>query len=188
MQKNYSKSEILKFLYGELDPAEEKDFVEALYSNEELFQEFEQLQEAHQGLSEVKVEVAPSEAAVQAVMSHVARTPARPERAQLGIVGRGLPGVRFFATVGMVTFSLVLVGFLLFAWQKASQPLASAPAEVTSWEAPAIHNRINVVKANLNNLSGSRLLPIEVRHNTYRLVNTGRFEPEPAPVVLVNVK
>jgi hypothetical protein len=189
MEKNYSKNEILKFIYGELEPAEERDFIEALYSDADLFQEFEELQESQTQLNAVEINFHPSEESLKAVMKHVTQGATRTKRSPIGLVtGKGIPGVKFFATVGMVTFSVMLIAFMMVAYQKAAGPETSNPEDVLAWEAPAIQNNLTFVKASLGNMSGKRELLVPVRHKTYRVVNTADYKLAPAPVVLVNVK
>jgi hypothetical protein len=189
MEKNYSKSEILKFLYGELDPEQEKDFIEALYSDEELFKEFEELQEAQADLNLVAIEFSPSETSLKAVMEHVKTAPPVPKRKPIGVfTGAGIPGMKFFASVSLVLLTCITIGFFVVAYQKSSGPQPSDPEMVLHWEAPAIHNRLNYVRNNLSNMSGRRDLPIQVHSDTYRLVNTANYRQTNVPVRLVNVK
>ena len=187
--KNYSKSEILKFLYGELSPDAEKDFIEALYSNEELFQEFESLQEARAELDSVEIKFQPSENTVKAVMDHVKAGPARKRRHLIGIfTGEKIPGFKVFAIASMVIACAVTAGLSYSAFRKSNHAQPSDPAKVLSWEAPAIHERISRVRYNLGNMSGQREVPMLLGNNTYQLVNTTDYANKPANVVLVNLK
>lgn len=188
MEKNYSKSEILKFLYGELDPQTEKEFIEELYTNEELFHEFEALQEAQAALNQVEISFQPSEHSVKTILAHVEQTSPVQEPVFLKKMAAAIPGFKYLATGAMVTFSLVILAVFFFAYQKANAPLASDPEKVLSWEAPAIHQRIDQVRMNLGNMSGERHLPVHLNQNTYRIINTAEFDSQPANVVLVNLK
>lgn len=189
MEKNYSKSEILKFLYGELDPQAEKEFIEELYTNEELFQEFEALQEAQASLNLVEIEFQPSSESVDAIMAHVKTAPKTKNHSIKGRVATAniRYHYKFFATAAMLIFAIGTLGFLMVAYQKSNGAAPSDPEKVLSWEAPAIHDRIEQVRTNLGNMSGERQLPIHLNNNTYRIINTAEFDAQPSNVVLVNL-
>ena len=46
MKRKYTKNDVLKYLYGEMDPAEQNVFLDALCTDDELFETFEALKNA----------------------------------------------------------------------------------------------------------------------------------------------
>ena len=55
MEKRFSKEDVLRYLYREMDPGEQEAFLNALTEDEELWEEFETLSEAHEDLKDTEL-------------------------------------------------------------------------------------------------------------------------------------
>ncbi|MEM8890199.1 MAG: hypothetical protein AAGD28_19650 [Bacteroidota bacterium] len=69
MKRNFTDDEIILFLYDEMDAEDSKAFLDALCTDEELWQRYEHFQEVVEELSDLKYE--PSKLSVEKVRSFV---------------------------------------------------------------------------------------------------------------------
>jgi hypothetical protein len=192
MKKKFTDNDVLRFLYGEMAPAEHDAFLDAMYEDEELFEKFEELKAAQAGLQ--PVELAPSEASVSRVM-HYAKRAARnpkPRRQKLAYAGNGsMFAFNQMVTVIMVVFTCVTIGVATYVYSMASRPQ-------NNWEMTSTHEdlidhqldeRLDLARERLNNiLDSKRETIVPVHHDTYRVVTSDLFAPQDENVVLLHVQ
>ena len=174
MGQKFDKDDILRFLYNEMEPAEQDDFLLALTSNDELWQTFEELKAAQEGLN--GSEFTPSTLSCTTVMNYV-RKPVAPESISKSSVGRGsiLNLQTALATVMILFTSVSIAGVMHLCKATQTETVYSADNERLQWENPHIDYKLEMAKMNLRRLSGERETPVPVYHNTYRVVNTNDF-------------
>lgn len=190
MKRKYNNNDILRYLYGEMEPREQDDFLDALCTDDALFKQFEMAQEVQKPLD--TVELSPSKSSVDRVM-HYAGTSAR-RRIQTGkapAFNKGSVFQHHFVSVGMVFFTCIMVAIALFAYKMTT-------AETNSWsnskdalkfENRALDQRLQFAKERLGDIIDNQTsTPISVHHDTYRLVNTDLSQDVEPGVVLLNIK
>lgn len=196
MKKKFDDNDVLKFLYGELSPADHDDFVEALCCDDALFETYEELKSAHDDLGEVG-EIGllePSEDTMDAIMDYV-QTTARPsvrERVTaIGVSGKKVPvfGMTQLVSALMVCFTL---GFVWFSIQmygtKSHTETTLNDATGLEWDSSSLSDHLDRARMQLDNLAEDREVPYPVHHNTYRLVNSNLFSPAAKSVILLNIR
>ena len=125
MKRKYNSNDILRYIYGEMEPREQDEFLDALCTDDALFKQFEQMQEAQKPLAPVDLE--PSKSSVDRVM-HFAGTSAR-RRQQSGkspAFGKSSMFQHHFVSVGMVFFTCIMVGIALFAYKMTTVDVGSS--------------------------------------------------------------
>lgn len=192
MKKRFTENDILRFLYGEMAPAEHDAFLDAMYEDEALFEAFEEMKHAHATLQPVAL--SPSEKSLDRVMGYAKRAvkDGRPRRKRLAYAGNGsLFAFNQMVSIVMIVFTCVTVGIATFVYQKAAK-------QENSWKMTPTHHqlidkdlddRLDIAKQRLQNMIDNKqeaLVP--VHHNTYRVVTSDLFVPQDQNVVFLQVK
>lgn len=192
MKRKFDKDDVLKFLYGELDPSDTDAFMDALVTDEELFGAFEELKEIQEELDEVELD--PSQASIDAVMKEV-HTPT-PELVPAGVLDTDFSprpkspgkGIRQLVSVFMIVFSVFTIVFAVRSYQSENQPaISNLQDAIFQWDDSQLTDHLEHARMHLNNIQGDREAIFPVHHNTYRLVNTSIFSPAAKSVVLLNI-
>jgi hypothetical protein len=191
MKKKFTENDALRFMYGEMSPAEHDAFLDALYEDEALFEQFEELKAAQTELA--PLELAPSETSVTRVMSYAKRAARerRPKRTRLAYNGNGsMFAFNHIVTIIMVVLTIVTIGVATIIYSKTSNS--------NSWSMTPTHeqlidsaldNRLDLACERLNNMMGDkRETLVPVHHDTYRVVTSDLFVPKDESVVFLNVK
>ncbi|MEM6270806.1 MAG: hypothetical protein AAF998_15300 [Bacteroidota bacterium] len=191
----YTKNDVLKFLYGEMSPAEQDGFLDALCTDEELFSAFEAMKKAADDLE--PVEMAPSEGSVDRVM-HFARSAARDRRRNPATrspfsihKNPKLSAFHQMVSLVMVICTFLTVGLATVVYRKAAEPENNWGMTEThdQFENVSLDNRLQFIRHQLDDImDDSHEAVMPVHHNTYRLVNTDLFSTEPQPVIFLNIK
>ena len=191
MKRKYNSNDILRYIYGEMEPREHDEFLDALCTDDKLFRQFEALQEAQKPLN-APVELKPSKSSVDKVM-HFAGTSAR-RRQSLGknpAVGKGGLFQHHVVSVGMVFFTCIMIGIALFAYKMSSveENTWSNSKDALKFENRALDQRLQFAKERLGDIIDNQTsTPLPVHHDTYRLVNTDLSQDVEPGVVLLNIK
>lgn len=192
MKKKFDKNDVLKFLYGELSPADHDDFVEALCCDDELFEAFEELKSAQEDLGEPEL-LEPSEESLDAIMDfvHTTTRPSVRERVTaIGVSGKKSPlfGTAQLVSTLMVCFTIGLIWFSVKLYGGQKGPEQAGLATELDWDSQSLTDRLERARLHLNNLADDRAVPYPVHHNTYRLVNSNLFTPAAQGVVFLNIR
>lgn len=193
MKGKYTKNDVLKYLYGEMDPAEHHDFLEALCTDEDLFETFEAVKEAHDDLGTVDLQ--PSDASVDRVM-HYARSSARTSRPPQNpflITGKNrLLNYHHMVSVVMVFFTCITAAVAMYLYDKSSvQENSYGMTEAyDKFENVSLDERLDLIENRLQNmLDNTNETVIPVHHDTYRIVDTDLRSPNSNKgVVFLNIK
>ncbi|MCB9230451.1 MAG: hypothetical protein H6581_02205 [Bacteroidia bacterium] len=188
MAKMFNKNDVLRFLYDEMDPAEQELFLDQLCEDEELWATFEELKESKEKLEpEVRLEQ-PSPLSVQKVLNF-ARHSAIYSPIPTGVSGQRSVPLHVVLSVIMIICTFITMGVGVYAYrQQPGESIYTDETTQVQWDNSHLHRRIQKVKMNVQNLSSERQMALPLYHNTYRLVNTAQFSPASANVVLVNLK
>lgn len=192
MGRKFSNEDAIRFLYGEMDAAEQEAFLDALIEDEELFGEVEALKNAKQTLS--PLELSPSKASTDRILYHARKATRDNSRKATRFVSTGRERVINFhhlVSVAMVLFTCVMVGAAMFAYQKATNPDSKWEMTDTKveFEDAALDDRLDFARQRLQAIIDDRKeTVVPVHHDTYRLVNTDLFAPEDRSVVFLNIK
>ncbi len=190
MKRKYNNNDILRYIYGEMEPRESDEFLDALCTDDALFRRFEQAQEAQKALA--PIDLSPSQNSVDKVM-HFAGTSAR-RRLQAGkapAFGKGSLFQHHFVSVGMVFFTCIMIGIALFAYKMstAEENNWSNSKDALKFENNALDQRLQFAKERLGDIIENQTsTPLPVHHDTYRLVNTDLSQDVKPGVVLLNIK
>ena len=190
MKRKYNSNDILRYIYGEMEPQEHDEFLDALCTDDKLFKQFEQLQEAQKPLA--TVELSPSKASVDKVM-HFAGTSARRRVASGKNPAAGKVGLfqHHIVSVGMVFFTCIMIGIALFAYKMSTvdENNWSNSKDALKFENNALDQRLQFAKERLGDIIDNQTsTPLPVHHDTYRLVNTDLSQDVEPGVVLLNIK
>lgn len=191
----YTKNDVLKFLYGEMSPAEQDGFLDALCQDEELFSAFEAMKKASEELDPVDME--PSEGSIDRVMGYARRAAREPRRAHRNRSTFALPGNRKMAgfhqllSVVMVICTFLTVGVAMVVYHKVAEPENKwgMTENHGQFQNVSLDRRLDFIRYQLTNIIDDRheaVMP--VHHDTYRLINTDLLAPEPQQVVLLNIR
>ena len=190
MSRKYSKNDILKFIYGEMEPRENDEFLDALCTDEELFAAFEELQAGQQMLT--PVELAPSKSSEGRIM-HSAKAEQRRQRHRpvtQVVVGR-IKRLNFqhFGSVFMEFFTCLTIGLAMHLYQNnTAQAAWGFSQDALKFDNRALDSRLDFAKDRLNAIIDNRAqAPAHLHHDTYQLVNTDPTVREQS-VVLLNIK
>ncbi|MFN8394331.1 MAG: hypothetical protein U0176_06590 [Bacteroidia bacterium] len=192
MKKKFTDNDVLRFIYGEMSPSEHDAFLDAMYEDEELFEKFEEMKAAQMTLQ--PVEVAPSVASVDRVMSYArraARNP-RPKRQRLAYAGgKSIFAFNQMVSVVMVVFTCAIIGVATYVYSMASKPESNWTLTTTHQDFmdPQLDQRLDLARTRLKNiLDSKRETFVPVHHDTYRVVTSDLFAPQDENVVLLHVK
>lgn len=131
MKRNqFSDDHIIRFLYDELSPAESEAFLAALYTDEDLWKRYEELQETAEMAAGLQYE--PSEQSIQAIEAFVRETadeqvpvPVTPGPKPLWQrIPKDLP-LKALATVAMALFMGVAITGSFYTFDKGRKPITS---------------------------------------------------------------
>jgi hypothetical protein len=192
MKKKFTENDVLRFMYGEMAPAEHDAFLDALYEDESLFENFEELKAAQTGLQ--PVDLTPSEASVTRVMRYAKRAvrERRPKRTKLAYNGNGsMFAFNHVVTIVMVVLTCITIGVATIVYSKASHTENSwsmTPTSESLMDAD-LDSRLEMARQRLDNMMNDRretLAPMH--HDTYRVVTSDLFAPQDENVVLLHVK
>ena len=148
MEKRFTKNDVLRYLYGEMQPVEEKDFLDVLLEDEELWTEFETLKSTQEGLDQALVE--PSEKSLQKITAAAHKAVSRPS-----VIRKKSLGQRFISLHLVMAVSLVLVTAgstlaVLYKYQKIREDQMLDPAQARlRWDNPDLDSRMQMVKMNI---------------------------------------
>lgn len=194
MKKKFDKNDVLRFLYGELSPTDHDDFVEALCSDDDLFEAYEELKSAQEDLGEPEM-MEPSEETLDAIMDYVhttSRPSVRERVTAIGISGRKSPvfGMAQLVSVVMVCFTVGIIWFSvkLYGGSPSADQATASYSNSLDWDTQSLTEQLNHARLHLENLDEDRAVPYPVHHNTYRLVNTNLFSPAAKGVVFLNIR
>ncbi len=192
MKKKFTENDVLRFMYGEMAPAEHDAFLDALYDDEALFEKFEELKAAQTELQ--SVELTPSEASVSRVIKYAKRAvrERRPRRTKLAYNGNGsMFAFNHVVSIVMVVFTVVTIGIATLVYSKESKPESSWTMTPTHEELmdSELDNRLDMARERLHNMMDhKRETIVPVHHDTYRVVTSNLFAPNDGNVVLLHVK
>lgn len=192
MKRKYTKNDVLRYIYGEMPPAEHNDFLDAIREDEELFETFEALNAAQEDLS--PVELTPSIRSVGAVMSyarHAAGTGRRGHNPFLATGKNKIMNFHHVVSIVMVFFTCITIALAMYAYQKAATPDNTWSLTPTSNDLinHALDQRLDFARERLQNIMDNRReTVVPVHHDTYRVVPTDIATPTSNEVVLVNIK
>ena len=189
MGEQFDKDDVLRFLYDEMEPAEQDDFLLALTSDDELWQTFEELKAIKEGLN--TSEFTPSGYSCTAVMNYV-KKPVKPQPVHnLGVGRNNILNLQTVVSAIMIVFTSVSIAIVMHCYNSTQgESLYSADNERLQWENPHLDYKLGMAKMNLRRLSGERETPFPVYQNTYRVVNTNDFSTNslnPRNIVLLNL-
>lgn len=192
MKKKFTENDVLRFMYGEMSPAEHDAFLDALYDDEALFEKFEELKAAQAGLQPVAL--TPSETSVSRVMRYAKRAvrDRRPKRNRLAYNGNGsMFAFSHIVSIVMVVFTCITIGIATFVYSKESKQESNWAMTPTHEELidSDLDNRLDLARERLENiLDSNRKIFVPLHHNTYREVTSDLFSPKDENVVLLHVK
>jgi hypothetical protein len=192
MKKKFTENDALRFIYGEMSPAEHDAFLDALYEDEALFEKFEELKSAQAELQPVVL--TPSEASVTRVLGYAKRAvrDRRPKRNKLAYAGNGsMFAFNHVVTIVMVVFTCVTIGIATMVYSKASRQESNWTMTPTHEELldSELDNRLNLARERLHNIMDpQRNTLVPVHHDTYRVVTADLFAPKDGNVVFLHVK
>ncbi|HHG84745.1 MAG TPA: hypothetical protein ENJ82_08340 [Bacteroidetes bacterium] len=194
--KKYAKNDVLKYLYGEMPPEEQDDFLDALCSDEELFATYDTLKKASEGLTEVNLN--PSENSVNRVMGyarHAAQNPRnKTRRNNRPFTSTGKEKVLNFhhlISVVMVFCTFLTIGIAMFVYQRTAQPQNTwgMTESYVEFENVSLDRRLDFIRNQITDImedKGGAIMP--VHHDTYRLVNTDLTSSKTQGIVFLNIK
>jgi hypothetical protein len=177
MKEAFDENDILRFIYDELEPLEHEAFVEALMEDEDLFNRYEELKEAHSSLASTSLE-APSDISVHRVMSFARKSVReRPGAAFLLTHGKSkMVGFNHLVSVLMVFFTVGTIAVAMLTYDKVVREEAPQATMSLDWDDTQLNQKINFARFNLNNIRGNnREAVLPVYHDTYRVVKTSNF-------------
>lgn len=190
MRRKYSKNDILKFIYGEMSPRDHDEFLDALCTDEELFETFEAIQQAQEQLS--PVELSPSEQSVKRIMHFAGVNARRKPRRDTVRIGKGKTfSTPHLVSIFMVFFTCITVGVVMFIYKRDTiqENNWSISKDVMKFENQALDQRLDFARERLGDIIDNRhSAPMRLHHDTYRLVNTDLSVEEQGQVVLLNIK
>lgn len=187
-RKRFDKNDVLKFLYGEMPPGEEQAFIEALSSDEELFELFSELKDGQDEL--VTAEVEPSDHSLDKVMQFASRSVTE-RRERRSFLRRG---ARFFTlnqamSLSMFLLAILTVGIAFKGYEKVlAGPAMPEPVVSFDWEGSEIQSNLEDTRRKIDFILYDREAPAPLHNHTYRMVKTGAFAPEGQKVSLINLK
>lgn len=185
MEKKFTKNDVLRYLYNEMGASEEQLFMDALLADEVLWQEFELLKESQEMLGESVAEPSPE---TMAKVRLALRKAARKTRSGKTATAR-LFSLPLVLAVTTVLFCAGASLFGLYHYQKVSgEQVVQASQPRLRWDDPALEQRIQNVRFNINNMSDERNIPVPLIHNTWRLINVNQPSPCGQNVVLLNLR
>lgn len=154
MNQKFTDDDILRFLYDEMEQAESERFLDALCSDEDLWERYEYFQEVVEKISGLSYE--PSDYSCQQVMAYVALTkPQEEEPSQKGVYLSGLRAPRM-NTNAILMLVLALFGSItiigsIYQMQQAQQENQHSQATPTQeqrfqWEDPELNSKMDDLK------------------------------------------
>jgi anti-sigma-K factor RskA len=189
--RKYDKDDVLKYVYGELPPGEEADFVEAMCADQELFAWYEEIRNLHRDLEEAKEEIheelEPSEFVVLQVLNYARNT----STASALSKGPSSSAKRFrfqLAGMAMVATTALFVTFTVFIYQSSLVKKQTILNSSLQWDVTDLDQRIQMARLNAGNIHGDREVIMPVYSNTYRLIRTDDFAPVIQNVVLLSIE
>ena len=190
MKKEFDHKDVLRFLYNEMGSMEREAFMDALAQDEALWQTFEETQNSMEGLS--STELNPSDFSCQKILTQVTKIPPqlRKKPARQYAFGKNhFVNLHHLASVFMVFFTTITIGIVMYLYKTVeTKQVFSQDQPRLQWEANYLENKLDLVKINLNNLSGDRFAPIKIYNNTYRLVKIDPNSSFSKSVVLLNFR
>lgn len=190
MRRRYSKNDILKFIYGEMNPREHDEFLDALCTDEELFETFEAMQQAQGQLS--PVELSPSDQSVSKVMHFAGVNARRQSRRDAVAIGKGKTfSTPHLVSIFMVFFTCITIGLVMYTYKAETTPENNwnLSKDVMKFENESLDQRLDFARERLGDIiDNTHSAPMRIHHDTYRLVNTDLSIEEQGQVVLLNIK
>ena len=185
MEKKFTKNDVLRYLYNEMEVSEEQLFMEALLRDGELWQEFELLKESQESLDENNFEPSPE---TMAKVRQSVRKAARKIKAGKTVTAK-LFSIPFVLATTTVLFCAGITLFGLYEYQKVSgEEVVNANQARLRWDDPGLDQRIQNVRFGIQNLNEDRNIPVPFIHNMYRLINVNNPSPCGQNVVLLNLR
>ena len=185
--KKYSKNDILKFIYGEMSSPEQDAFLDALCTDEALFQEFEAIKEGHEQL--LAVNLSPSTNSIDRIL-HVAGNTAR-RRNLRPVQGRKTFGFSQIVSTGMVFATCFILGIAIYIYKKDTTPTNNwaSSKDALEFNNHSLDQRLDFARHRLEKIINNKTsAPMPVHHDTYRLVQTDPASGQSQSVVLLNIK
>lgn len=191
MRRKYGKNDILKFIYGEMSPAEHDDFLDALCTDDELFEAYEALKSGQDQLP--RIDLAPSETSVDRVMhfAHAAAARRKPPATALAFGKNKALNYHHLVSVLMVFFTCFTIGIAMYLYNRDNTPQSnwSNSQDVMQFDNQSLDQRLDFARQRLESIiDDQRPAPMRLYHNTYRLVNTDLTGATSQGVVLLNIK
>ena len=130
MKHSFTEEDILRFLYNEMSIRESESFLDALYSDEDLWQRFEGYQQAVDKL--VPLEMEPSENTLNSILSFVEETQPsfkgkNDESAFPSLTSPRRPHQLILMAVVICITSLVISGFPILCFPKRGFQRSASP-------------------------------------------------------------
>lgn len=191
MRRKYGKNDILKFIYGEMSPEDHDGFLDALCTDDELFEAYEEIKNGQDNL--VPVELEPSDASVDRIMhfANAANSRRKPPQQALAFGKSTFLNYHHVVSVVMVFFTCFTIGIAMYLYNKDKAPENnwSTSRDVLQFENQSLDQRLHFARQRLESIiDDERPAPMQLHHNTYRLVNTDLSRPAAQGVVLLNIK
>ena len=117
MKKSFTEEDILRFLYNELSIRESEAFLDALYSDEALWEKFESYQQAVDTL--VPLDMEPSEESLQNVLDYISETHSTAPTSFPTLTSPVKPYHGIMMAVLVFTTSLVIAGSVYLVSQSS---------------------------------------------------------------------
>lgn len=188
MGKTFDKNDVLRFLYDEMEPIEQDDFLDQLCNDEELWNTYEELKASKEQLEPKVLIDDPSVRSIQKVLNF-ARHSVLHSPEPSGVSGHRRVPFHIVLSVIMVICTSLTISLGVYAYNHSSDDtIYTSETTQVQWDISHLDRRIQKVKLNLQNLSGNRETVLPLYHDTYRLVKTADFSPGAANVVLLNLK
>lgn len=185
MERKFGKDDVLRFIYGELPEECHEDFLSALCTDEELYNTFEELQEAHDGLEVVDLE--PSEHSVGKVLQF-ARESCRERTGGKLLPHKGRFALTHAVSLLMVILSVVTIALGVYGLKAADNDSPALSTESLQLEVPMLQRKLDMMRREIHHIRNNKEAILPVYHNTYRLVNTSEFAPTDKNIVFLNIK
>lgn len=190
MNIKFTENDVLRYIYGEMEPVEQDLFLDALVTDEKLLEAFEVMQMAQEELE--PVQLAPSESSVNRVMRYASRAAQAPQRREHNLFFfNGKDKVMNFhhlVSVVMVFFTCITITTVMYMYNKAATPENNwgLTSQALDFENHSLDQRLDFARYRLMDLNHE--VPLPMHHDTYRLVNADLFAPLEQNVVFVTIK
>ncbi|RMG30743.1 MAG: hypothetical protein D6730_02135 [Bacteroidetes bacterium] len=165
MKQKFTDDDIIRFLYDEMEQGESERFLDALCSDEDLWERYEYFQEIVEKTAGLSYE--PSEYSCQQIMAYVAVTSPQPEDVRggapylAGLKGRKLSTNAILMFVLALFGSITIIGsvYQMHKIQQESQHTEANFQEVDlRWDAPELDTRIHDAQNAVNEIKNLKKL------------------------------